>query len=375
MSESTATAPAPPPISDAAQTAALIKEITAEARASGRSIVNDPDAPSDDGEAPLSGAKTKRGNSAPANEDLTDDAETSDQNREENEAEDDDSSASDASTSGEIDAQAVQAALKADGGVDMLALAKALGVDPTKLRVTPSAAAALRIQKRKADVMIKKAEDIGRKLNQQYGDQVAARKAAAAGELEPAIQFIENTFGMGWNDLNKMVADLLQGKPPKDLEQKRELRDLKKREAERQEGERKAAADRAQAAKTEEAKAWIASSLKGDKLATPELNKQLAEAGFPSITDLVFEEMRAHYSSGLTDPKKALERVKLKLTKQARALQTAGLLPKTAGTTPAPKTTNARPRAGAQTGAAGNGRQMTDRELREAVLKEAGLWR
>jgi hypothetical protein len=180
---------------------------------------------------------------------------------------------------------------------------------------------------------------------------------------------------MGWNELNKMVGQLLQGKPVKDLEAKRELIELRKKESARAEAEKKSLEEKATQQKVTDAKTWITNSLKGDKLATPELNKQLSEAGFPTITDLVFEEMKAGYARGLTDPRKALEVVKQKLTKQARALSAVVGTSKPA---PAPKPkplSSSKPRADGQTGSAGNGRAMTDKELREAVLKEAGLWR
>lgn len=361
-------------------TAQLIREITAEARASGQSLVHDPDAPPDAGDtdAPTPDGKGKgkdKGPPQPKEENTTDETDKSAEDPETPSEDESDAESESAEPTGEIDAEAVKRALaNADAdGVDMLALAEALGVDPEKLKVTAAQHRVLRIQQSKAKRMIKEAHDTAKRLNEQYGDQVAARKAVSEGDLNPAIEFVEKTFGMSWNELNKVVGQLLQGKPVADLEQKRELLELRKKEAARAEAEKKAAEDKAREQKVVDAKAWITSSIKGDKLATPELNKQLADAGFPTITDLVFEEMQANYSKGLTDPKKALERVKAKLTKQAKALQSAGLITKPATTKP--KTTSSKPRANAQAGAAGNGRPMTDKELREAVLREAGLWR
>lgn len=359
-------------------TAQLIREITAEARASGQSLAHDPDAPSDSGgdevtrdETPAAKGKAR----VPAkpkeeldNDDQSEDAEESTEDPEAGEdAENDQPQAA-------LDPDAIKRALEGEDGVDMLALAEALGVDPEKLKVTAAQHRVLRLQQKKARDMARQAHDLSKRLSEQYGDQVKARKAVAEGDLNPAIEYIEGTFGMSWNELNRMVGQLLQGKPVKDLESKRELQQLRKKESERAESEKKAAEAKATEQKVTDAKAWIASSIKGDKLSTPELNRQLAEAGFPTIPDLVFEEMQANYSKGLTDPRKALERVKLKLTKQARALQSAGLIGKPAPAKPKP-TTSARPRADAQTGAAGNGRPMTDAELRQAVLKDAGLWR
>ncbi len=355
-------------------TAQLIQQITAEARSTGQSLVFDPDAPpeasGDDGEATPA---VKRKVPAKPKEESSD-AEEPSEAEADPESATEESDESEQADKGPLDAEAVARALAGPDGVDMLALAEALGVDPEKLGVTPAQHRVLRLQQSKAKRMIQQAHDLGKKLNEQYGDQVKARKAVADGDLNPAIEYIEGTFGMSWNDLNRMVGQLLQGKPVKDLEQKRELLELKKREAARVEAEKKTADAKVIEQKTVDAKAWIASSIKGDKLATPELNRQLADAGFPTITDLVFEEMQANYSKGLTDPKRALERVKLKLTKQAKALQSTGLLGKPAPGKPKP-TTSAKPRAEAQAGAAGNGRPMTDAELRQAVLKEAGLWR
>ena len=360
--------------SDSALTAQLIREITAEARASGQSMTFDPEAPEtgDTDEPPAKGKP--KATSKPKEE--TDNVEESgdQESAEDDETAGEDDAEENPEPTGEIDTEAVKRALAADGGVDMLALAAALGVDPEKLKVTAGQHTVLRLQQTKAKQMIRQAHDLSKKLNEQYGDQVKARKAVADGDLNPAIEFVENTFGMSWNELNKAVGLLLQGKPVPDIEQKRELLELKKKEAARAEADKKAADEKAKAQKVTDAKAWIASSIKGDKLATPDLNKQLADAGFPTITDLVFEEMQANYSKGLTDPKKALERVKLKLTKQAKALQAAGLIAKAPATKPKPSL-SAKPRADAQTGSAGNGRPMTDKELREAVLKEAGLWR
>jgi hypothetical protein len=372
MPEPSAT-PATPPMSDSAMTAALIREISTEARTSGKSLVFDPEAPPDAGdtgeEAPAPKGKAKVPAKPNEETENVEDGETEESSEDESPGEDD----GEAKPQTEIDPEAVKRALGGDDGVDMLALAEALGVDPEKLGVTPAQHRILRLQQSKAKQMIRQAHDLGKKLNDTYGDQVAARKAVEQGELNPAIEFVEKTFGMPWNELNRMVSQLLQGKPVKDLEQKRELLELRKKEAARVEAEKKAAEAKATEQKVVDAKAWIASSIKGDKLATPELNKQLAEAGFPTITDLVFEEMQANYSKGLTDPRKALERVKLKLTKQAKALASAGLISKP--TPPKPKVTSAKPRNDAQTGSAGNGRPMTDAELRQAVLKEAGLWR
>lgn len=361
-------------------TAQLIREITAEARASNQSIVHDPDAPPDDaGEgdaepAPKPPAKPD-GKAQPKKEpDGNEDAEV-EESAEDGEDPSEDGESPEAQ--GALDAEAVKRLIAEAGedGVDMLALAQALGVDPEKLKVTPAQHRILRLQQSKAKRMIQQAHDLSKRLNEQYGDQVKARKAAADGDLNPAIEFIEGTFGMGWNELNRMVGQLLQGKPVKDLESKRELIELRKKEAARAEAEKKALEESAAQKKVADAKTWIANSLKGDKLATAELNKQLSDAGFPTITDLVFEEMKAGYARGLTDPRKALELVKQKLTKQARALSAVVGTGKPAPT-PKPKPlSSSKPRADGQTGSAGNGRPMTDKELREAVLKEAGLWR
>lgn len=360
-------------------TAQLIREITAEARASNQSIDHDPDAPPDgagtgDKPAPTPGKKDGK---APAKKDSTDGNEDAEEQESPEDGEDPSEDGESPDPQGSINAEAVTKLIAEAGedGVDMLALAQALGVDPEKLKVTPAQHRILRLQQSRAKQMAQKAHDLSKRLTEQYGDQVKARQAVGEGNLDPAIAFIEGTFGMSWNELNRAVGQLLQGKPVKDIEQKRELQELRKKEADRTAAEKKATEERAAQQKVSDAKTWITSRLKGDKLATPELNKQLSEAGFPTITDLVFEEMKAGYSKGLTDPQKALEIVKRKLTKQARALQ-AVVGPSKPAAPPKPKPlSTSKPRADGQTGSAGNGRPMTDAELRQAVLKEAGLWR
>lgn len=382
MSDPSAT-PAAAPVSDAAMTASLIREITAEARSTGQSLVFDPEAPPelfDDAGAPKLTPKAKPparatdGKAPPKEQSDAQDPEADeiDQDGEELDAEDGDEADKTPVT---LDAEAIKRALKAEGGVDMLALAQALGVDPETLKVTGAQHRVLRLQQSKAKRMIAKAHDLSKRLNDTYGDQVKARKAVGEGDLNTAIAFVEGTFGMNWNELNRAVGQLLQGKPVADLEQKRELQELRKKEAARADAEKQATEARAKDQKVADAKTWISTQLKGDKLATPELNKQLSEAGFPTIADLVFEEMAANYSKGLTDPKKALERVKAKLTKQARALQATGLLGKAPAPAKSTPLSNAKPRSSAQTGSAGTARPMTDAELRAAVLKEAGLYR
>lgn len=377
MSEPSASPAAP--VSDSAMTAALIREITAEARSSGRSLVHDPDAPpdadGDDAGEPASGqtrTQKRKDSNAEDSTESPEDSTESDSGDDQGDEQGDDPEQ--AEPQGEINAERVKQALAREGGVDMLELAEALGVPPEALKVTPATHKALRIAQKRAREMAASAEKLSRDLQAKYGEQGAALDAAAKGDLTPAIEFIEKTFGMPWNELNRMVAGLMQGKPAKDLHEKRELLELRKKAAEREEADKKAAAERAQQQKVSDAKQWIANSIKGDKLATDDLNRQLSEAGFPTITDLVFEEMAANYKNGLTDPKKALDRVKAKLSKQARALQAVGFGTKPAPAKPRP-TTSSRPRAEAQSGAEGNARPMNDKELREAVLKEAGLWR
>lgn len=372
--------PTPAP-SEAQSTEALIQQIAAEARSSGKSIVYDPDAPTDaegeDGAPVAPKAKpAKPGKLAAAPTDEHTESEIDDETEAQADPEEDPEGAEEleepAAEAVEIDVGAVKAALDAEGGVDILALAKALGKEPEQIGLTPGAAKFLRLEKKKASATLKRAEDLALQLRRDYGDQVAARKAAALGQLEPAIEFVQNTFGMDWNELNKAVGALLQGKPIPGIEEKRELQQLKRAQAERETAAKKQADEQAAAQKVTDAKTWIKTQIKGDKLASAELEQQLREAGFPGIVDLVFDEMAANYSKGLTDPRKALERVRAKLDKQARALRTAGLGPKVTAPKPAPVSAS-RPRASAQTGAPGNGRPMTDAELRQAVLKEAGI--
>jgi hypothetical protein len=373
MSVSAPAISAPTPAkSDFAETAALIKEIATEARASGKALTYDADAPEDapeaaEAEEAQADAPVKAEKTAKAEDPADAEEEAEEPSTEEEEAEEEPTEAA----PGELDVAAIKAALASEE-VDLEALAKALNVDPSKLRMTPSQFKAARIERRKAQQTLARAQELSTKLEDRFGDQGKALKAAAEGDLQPAIDFIEATFGMSWNELNTMVADLLKGKPIKDLEQKRELSALRKKAAEVEAAEKRKGEEASKTQAIADAKAWIASTIKADPLATSELNQQLLQAGMPTIVDLVFDEMHANFAKGLTDPVKALDRVKAKLTKQARALQAAGVLPKPE--TPKPKPLSAsKPRASAQAGSAGNGRPMTDAELRRAVLKEAGL--
>lgn len=362
-------APSAAPASDFAETQALIAAISAEARASGKPVTYDPSAPPDDADAADAadepGATPDEAQAeAPAEEATAEPEEGTEEPAEEQEQ------------AAALDPEAIQAAIKEDGTVDLEALAKALGVSPEALQLTPGQFKAARIETRKAKQLMQRAQALSEKLESTYGDQVRARKAAVEGDLNPAIEFVEGVFGMSWNDLNRAVGDLLQGKPIKDLEQKRELRELKKREAEREAREKEQAAVAEREQQVADAKSWIYASIKADKLADVDLNRQLHDSGMPTVVDMVFEEMRDNYAKGLTDPLKALERVKAKLARHAKVLQGAGVLPQTQQPAKAkPLTSTSKPRASAQTGSAGNGRPMTDAELRHAVLREAGLIR
>jgi hypothetical protein len=278
----------------------------------------------------------------------------------------------------EIDVGAVSEALTAgpDGTVDVLALAKALGKEPEDLGVSPAQMKAIRLTRKKADQTLARANKLADSLREKFGDQVAARRAMDAGEINPAIETVEAIFGMSWNDLNKAVTAALAGKPLKDLEDKRKARAYEKEKSEREAAEKKASEERAVAERETKAKAFITSKIKKDPLASKDVAKLLQDAGLPPIEELVFAELKAGYSKGLTDPLKALEKVRDKLRKQAKALAAGGLIAtgKPAGKKPpARSVTASRPRDGAQRGAAGNAREMTDAELRALVLKEAGL--
>lgn len=392
--ETSAPAPSPPPFRppppatpavDRAGDAALIAQIAAEARASGQGVAFDPEA--QPGDAPQKPGKAAKATAKPtvqvedaeaedAEAEPTEEAEPAASDGEaEAEGEGETDEAAPEAPSGEVDLDAVQKAMTAlEGGVDIIELARALGTTPEALGVSPATHAAIRLQRRKAAQTLKRAEDLANKLQAEYGDRVEARKGLSQeGDLDKAIACVEAIFDMSWNDLNKAIAAKLQGKPLPDFETKRELAAAKKREAEREAADKKAADERAAAEKTARAKDWIASKISKDKLATADLSKLLTDAGFPSVVDLVFEEMQRGYSKGLTNPLDALERVRGKLQKQARALQTAGLLPGAQKPKAPSPVAASKPRAQAQAGAAGNARPMTDKEMREAVLKEAGL--
>lgn len=380
-----------PPVNDSASTNSLIQQIAAEARASGQSLFHDPDAAVvDDQGVPVKagkGAKAGKGKGKDADRatgedgeggalESADDAESDGDDPTDPDAADDagdgdEDSGDDSADVGELNVEAIQAALTAEGGVDVEALATALGVTTEALKISPAQYKAARLERKKAQQAEKRAEDLTTKLEQRYGDQVKARKAAELGELEPAIEFIEATFGRGWNEVNKMVGALLEGKPVPDMEDKRQLREYKKREQEQQAAAKKAQEESAANEKVEQAKTWITTQIKADKLASPEMSKLLKDAGLPTLTELVFEEMQKGYSKGLTDPKKALEKVREKLKRQAKALASAGLI--AAPTPPKRPVSTSPPRKGAQAGAAGNSRKMTDAEMRHAVLREAGI--
>jgi hypothetical protein len=389
MPAPTPAAPAAAP-SESAANAALIREIATEARASGQSLTFDPDtgtdgASDDDGAAPARPARPAKGKETPGRakdgkftkeqEEAEGEADELAEGEEETATEETEGEEEETGTPGVINEAAVHAALNAEGGVDMLALAKALGKTPEELGVTPAQHLALRVAQRKAKATLSKAETLADRLQKTFGDQVAARRAVSTGDLTPAIECVEGIFGMSWNELNRAVAASLAGKPLPDIEQKRELRELKKKEQERVDADKKAKEEQATAARTEEAKQFITTKIKGDKLASPEFAKLLKDAGLPSITDLVFEEMKAGYAKGQTDPKAALDKVRTRLQRQAKALAAGGLVALAPpGKKPAPVSAS-RPRGAAQAGAAGNSREMTDAELRQSVLKEHGLSR
>lgn len=355
-------------------TQALIKEISAEASSHGKGLFFDPetgvDAASDEsaGDGSSAGNEAQNGTKQESRED-GEQVEEADQGQEQAEE------GSEAEAVAEIDVDRVKAAVTAEGGVDLAALAEALGVKPEALGMSPAQFKAARLERSKAQKTLQRAHDLSQKLERQFGDQVRARKAVEMGDLMPAVEFIQNSFGMEWNELNKAVLALLQGKPVPDIESKRELRDFKRREAERVENEKKTSEAAAKQQKVDQAKQWISNSIKGDPLLSEAVGKQLKVAGMPPIVDLVFEEMQAGYAKGLTDPKKALDRVRQKLTSQAKALQAAKILPATKPVVAKKPISTSPPRANAQTGSAGNGRPMNDLEMRQAVLREAGLIR
>lgn len=410
--------PAPTPaaavssVNEAAETQALIKQITSEARASGQSIAFDPDAavtdedadakigrprPAKDGKGakPAKDGKTERGKDGKfqpkdgkgkpkaADEDETEetdeetDAEPAADDDEETEGEETDETEEtdeDKPEPGQYDGGAIQAALDAEGGVDMLALAKALGKTPEELGVGPGQHKALRMAQKKASKTLARANTLAEELKAEFGDRVAARRAVTDGDLDAGIQCCEAIFDMSWNELNKAISAKLAGKPLPDIEKKRLERKAKQEAADKEAADKKASEEKAKADKTEQAKTWITTKIKGDPLASKDMAKLLSDAGLPSITELVFQELQAGYSRGLTDPKKALEKVRAKLQKQAKALAAGGLVPQPKPKTePKPAVRQSPPRGEAQRGAAGNSREMTDAEMRRAVLKEAGL--
>lgn len=379
------------PKSEAAESAALISQIASEARsaaAAGKKGVDDaegqrsgkPRAPGEPGadDAPNpSGEDFDADAAAEATEDddgeQTESAEGEETEGDGNSADDGDDEAEATELTFNADAVREMLEARAEGKqIDPVKLVAALGVKPEELGLSPAAFAAMRVEQKKSAKLVSKAQELEKKLVQRFGDQTTARKAASEGKLEPAIEFIEATFGMGWNGINKMVATLLEGKPVENLPEKQELRALREEKARREQADKEATEKAAAAEKETKAKDWIGTQIRKDKIAAPELSKALQEAGLPTVVELVYAEMREGYSKGLTDPKAALAKVRPKLIKQLRALQALELVE----AKPAKKKAVAAsaPREGAQQGIAGSKkREMSDAEMRKLVLKEAGL--
>lgn len=224
-----------------------------------------------------------------------------------------------------VDLKALKKALEAD---DPVAFVKALGTKAETL-LTGKAHRALRLQVKEFETAKTTAETLATQLGEKYGDPIAARKAAEAGDVDAFITMVEKWANHPWNDVAKWVTNGIAGRPAR-LEQKA-----------REEQSASALAKAKQEQAVAEMTAWVDGGVK--KLA-PELHD-------PETVALVVAEIRAGFNSGVTTPAKALPLVRAKLKAQYERLQKvfgapgAGKKPRP----PAPSARIQRPEAGGST--------------------------
>lgn len=258
------------------------------------------------------------------------------------EADDDDEEPEPAPSIGPaVSLKALKAALDAD---DPVAFVKALGAKAETL-LTGKAHRALRLQVKEFETAQGKATMLATQLGEKYGDPIAARKAAEAGDVDAFLTMVEKWAGHPWNEVAKWVTNGIAGRPAR-LEQKA-----------RDDASALTLAKAKQEQAVAEMTAWVDGGVK--KLA-PELHD-------PETIALVVEEIRAGFNSGVTTPAKAIPLVRKKLEAQYQRLHKVfgGKRPKTPA--PAPSSRIARAEVGGSTREASLDEDIAD------FMKEHGL--
>lgn len=365
--QSSAAAPALPksvtPV--AAATAALAKEMAAEASKAGVSIGA---GMSDGGGAAAKPPPWER-DDEPADAAATGDDDS-----------DDGDNASDGATDSATPApatagkDAAELSLSADiqaalAEKDPEALGKALGgVDLFEImKIKPDDYKALRHDRKKANTAkteavaaIENMTALEVKLREKYSDPTTARKAFQGGDLDTFFDTVTKWSGVPYVEVQKAWAMHVQGKPVPPLKFRDPDADAREEQAKQAETTKAADAEKKAGAMT-----WIAEGIKGDKLAAE-----------PGIADRVFEKLRVKWNDGVRTPAKALELVKADIVEENRAqrarLKAAGLLPKkTEEHTPRGHGHSPSKVASVTTATRSNGktdRKMTDAELAADVL-------
>lgn len=191
---------------------------------------------------------------------------------------------------------------KAVEGKDIAALLKAMGPAAEEM-LTSKAHITLRRQLKdieaaqgaaKADQ--EKASALATGLGAKYGDPIAARKAAEAGDANAFIDLVEKWGGHDWNTMQRWVANVIGGRPAR----------LEAKAKEETEKQTKVAQKRDVA--LAEAKTWVSGVLnKSDATLVKEC---------PEIVDLCIDEIRNGHGRGVDTPAKALPLAKKRLQEQ-----------------------------------------------------------
>lgn len=238
-----------------------------------------------------------------------------------------------------LDVKAIEAALKAKNPEAFLA---ALGDDAEHVLGT-KAHRTLRVAAR--DVKLARAGLLkaSGELREKFGDPAAVRAAADRQDADAVVEGVEKFFGASWESLVKFVNASFAGKPER-LEKKAQTKAAETAAADTKKSDEAAEQTARQAAATTQLKTTIADVVK---------KQQPALAGFPAITDLVFEKLKAGYQKGVNTPAKALAAVLVDLRAQHAELTKAFAPPakKSSKTAPPPRETGKR------------GREMTEEEL------------
>lgn len=321
--------PADPGPNLAAQTAAMAREVVAEASASGEPMT-DPE----EGDEP----------EAEASEEESDD-----------ESEETEEAAEPEGAAG-LDPE-LAALVKAK---DLDALAAKLGIaNPEEFfKIGATDFKAIRHEKREIKKATEKLERLEVNLREKYGDPVSARKAFQEGNLDVFFESVERWAQVPYSEVMKAWHNRVAGKPVEPLAPRAAATEK----------------DTATEAKITEYKAKITTDLAGEKL-----------AAYPGVVDLVFAKMKAKWNEGVRTPKKALELVaadlKAEQAQKRKILRSAGVLPKLKvakgkrgmGHSP----TKVASVTTAAIGTNATTRKMTDKELAQDVLKSLGKdpWR